>query len=374
MSQNCVPLNDLSRLSDDLKKGIATTVSSLAISGNYILGENVRKFEEEFAAYVGASDCIALANGTDALEIALRTVGLCSGDSVLSVANAGGYTSIAAAQIGAGVIYVDVEESSLHAKLTDFEEALNSGKENGLKPKALVVTHLFGQINPQIKEIVSFAKRNGMAVVEDCAQASGARLEGKHAGTFGDIATFSFYPTKNLGASGDAGAITTSSKKLASQAKALRQYGWTEKYQIDIAGGQNSRMDEIQAAILLAKLEHLDTWNSRRREIFGRYLEAASSDIVFTSPNDESFVAHLVVIRHSGKTSQELARDFAKHGVSTGVHYPIPDNEQEFEFMHSSVSATPVTVKQATRILTIPMFPEMTELEIVKVCEALADA
>lgn len=375
MVNNLVPLNDLSRLDETLKHDISNKVGKLSVSGSYILGQNVTSFEKLFTDYVGARGCVAVANGTDALAIGLRALGVVAGDAVLNVANAGGYTTIATKLIGAEPVFFDVQPESLQASLSDIQTALKEAVAKGLNPKAIVVTHLFGQINPEIQEIVNFAHEHNLAVLEDCAQAAGAKLNGKHAGIFGDAATISFYPTKNLGASGDAGAIYSLSSSVIEKAKSLRQYGWSEKYQISLDGGQNSRMDEIQAAILVEKLGHLDSWNIRRRSIFKSYLKSASPKIKFTTiSSDESFVAHLIVVRHENKSATELASYFASKGISTGVHYPIPDNRQTLNLKYRDATATPVTDVESKRILTIPMFPEMTQSEIDQVCEALSNA
>jgi dTDP-4-amino-4,6-dideoxygalactose transaminase len=302
-------------------------------------------------------------------------LGVVAGDAVLNVANAGGYTTIATKQIGAEPIFFDVQPETLHASLSDIQTALKEAVAKGLDPKVIVVTHLFGQINLEIQEIVNFAHENDLLVLEDCAQAAGAKLNGKHAGTFGDAATISFYPTKNLGASGDAGAIYSLSSSVIEKARSLRQYGWSNKYEISLDGGQNSRMDEIQAAILVEKLGYLDAWNSRRRSIFESYVKSASPELKFTTiSTDESFVAHLVVVRHENKSATELAAYFESKGISTGVHYPIPDNRQTLNLKHRDATSTPVTDAESKRILTIPMFPEMTQLETDQVCGALANA
>lgn len=372
---NMIPLNDLSRLDPELKKQISNKVGPLSISGNYVLGENVTAFERAFAEYVGATGCVSVANGTDALVISLMAMGLKAGDVVLNVANAGGYTTIAAGQLGAEIVFADIQKENLHASVDDYRQAFEKAKTLRLVPKLLVVTHLFGLVNPQVESIVRFAQENGLLVLEDCAQAAGARMDGRHAGTFGDIATISFYPTKNLGASGDAGAIFSSRPDVLEKARRLRQYGWSEKYKMDLDGGQNSRMDEIQAAVLIEKLGHLDSWNARRREIYAMYRESANSNVEFTAPiNDESFVAHLVVVRHIGKDAKEFASHFAKHLVSTGIHYPIADNRQQISLKYKDLNPTLTTEKEIKRILTIPMFPEMTMAEVDQVCEALANA
>lgn len=374
MATNLVPLNDLSRLEEDLRQEISQKVAKLSVSGSYILGANVSQFEDMFAKYVGAAECISVANGTDALVIALKALEIGQGNAILNVANAGGYTTIAAELVGADVVFSDIDENSLHARLIDVKAAYEKAQSEGINIECLVITHLFGLINPELREIVAFARANDIKVIEDCAQAAGAKLDGQHAGTFGDVGTISFYPTKNLGASGDAGAIFTSNKDLAQKARSLRQYGWTEKYKIESNSGQNSRMDELQAAVLVEKLKYLDSWNEKRREIYRKYVDSASANVVFMAPIDDSFVAHLIVIRHKKLNSSHLAEYFQRQGIATGVHYPIPDNRQSIQLKYGGMVDTSVTDRESKRILTIPIFPEMTEVEIKTVCEALENA
>jgi dTDP-4-amino-4,6-dideoxygalactose transaminase len=367
-----VPFNDLSRLEKDLKEEISKKAAEICVSGNYILGTEVSKFENELAQYLSVEHCVGVASGTDALILSLLATGVGPGDTVLTVANAGSYTTIAAKAVGAELVFVDVCEESLQMSLQELKHSLYLASNAGLKPKAVVVTHLFGQLNSEIQEIATFAKESGIAVIEDCAQALGARSVNGMAGTFGDLATFSFYPTKNLGASGDGGAVASSSQEFTTKLRKLRQYGWEAKYSIDLEGGRNSRLDEIQAAILRLKLPYLDIWNQKRREIFKRYRQADNPSIRFVCSIDTTFVAHLVPITAAGLSQSQLADYFAISGIQTSIHFPIPDHKQEIGLKYRNLVPLPKTEQSCSSLVTLPVFPEMTESEISKVCAALA--
>ena len=328
----------------------------------YILGKEVANFESEFATYVGASNCVSLANGTDALELALRGLNVEKGDQVVTVANAGFYSSTAIHAIGAIPLYVDVD----HKTLTMSVEALIKILDQ--KPKAIIVTHLYGQL-ADIEELVHISNKAGIPLIEDCAQAHGASRNGKQAGSFGNIACFSFYPTKNLGALGDGGAIVTSDVELASRIRILRQYGWSQKYQVAIAGGCNSRLDEMQAAILREKLPHLADRNKDRRSIAQRYNDAfASLQVECPSSVDEDYVAHLYVLRVSDRDS---FREFLKeNGIATDIHYPIPDHKQSAYPIAADYQLA-ITESASTSVVTLPCFPGLTEVEVDRVIDTV---
>jgi dTDP-4-amino-4,6-dideoxygalactose transaminase len=260
-----IPLNDLSR-------GIArseeaqSAILSVLQSGHWVHGPEHKGFEIELAKFLNVSHVLGVASGTDALEIALRAIGCTNGSKIISVANAGGYTSIAAAAIGCEVIYCDVDPE----KLLIDPESLSALLSEEIA--AVVVTHLYGNVAP-VGAIRRMCEPFGIKIIEDCAQAIGASEDRKRVGTIGHVGTFSFYPTKNLGAIGDGGALATDDSKIAQKILELRQYGWTSKYKIDISDGMNSRLDEIQAAILRIGLSKLDLMNLRRRQIVEKYSE-----------------------------------------------------------------------------------------------------
>jgi dTDP-3-amino-2,3,6-trideoxy-4-keto-D-glucose/dTDP-3-amino-3,4,6-trideoxy-alpha-D-glucose/dTDP-2,6-dideoxy-D-kanosamine transaminase len=361
-----VPLNDLSRGWLAKSPEVREAVSRVMASGWYLNGPELAAFEGELAAYLGIKHAIGVASGTDALALALQAVGCGRGSEVVTAANAGGYTSVAAVQIGADVAYADVDGDTLLVTTKSVEAAL------GPTTKAVVVTHLYGNV-AKVDEIAELCRGRRIALIEDCAQSLGATLDGRKVGSFGDIATISFYPTKNLGAAGDAGAIVTANDALADAARSLRQYGWGAKYRIVRADGRNSRLDELQAAILRVGLSHLDELSAHRREIVGRYAAALPASVGrMVSGATTSHVAHLAVARVNNR--DDLRRQLKDAGVATDIHYPIPDHLQAG--LPNSARATDLseTERAAAEILTLPCFPEMTGAEIERVCTALRAA
>ena len=329
----------------------------------YVLGEEVSGFESEFANYVGVGNCISMANGTDAIEIALRSVGVERGDLVVTVANAGFYSSTAIYAVGATPLYVDINPSCMTMSVQALAEALE------MKPKCVIVTHLYGKM-ANINELLALARAAGVILIEDCAQSHGATFEDRQAGSWGDAACFSFYPTKNLGAMGDGGAVVTNNDELAKRLKVLRQYGWSSKYHVGHAGGKNSRLDEMQAAILRLKLPRLDSWNVARRDIACCY-NAAFANLGFDAlPSvDDSYVAHLYVARIQ---SRDAFREFLKtQGVSTDVHYPLPDHHQAAYTQPHLAGSMEVTDSVCKNLVTLPCFPGMTDEVVGRVIAAV---
>lgn len=362
-----VPLQAPLRQYQDLKPELDSAVLSSVSSGRWLFGANVETFEEKFADYCGVPAVVSVANGSDALEIALIAAGA-KGSEVITVANAGGYTTTACRVIGATPVYVDIDPETLLLSTTSALEAVTPNTA------VLVATHLYGRLIdvPTLRAALVSLGREDVLIIEDCAQAHGALRNGQRAGSFGDLATFSFYPTKNLGAMGDGGAIACKDPLRAEQLRRLRQYGWSERYHSTSPYGRNSRMHEIQAAILLCKLPHLDTWNARRREIVGRYQAAASGDFTSWHTGSSAFVAHLAVSRHQ---ERDLVRAiFSKAGVATDVHYPTLDcdqpSQQGLPFKTHDLA---VSRKATGEILTLPCFPEMTEAEIALVVRTIND-
>jgi aminotransferase EvaB len=282
-----VPLNDLSRgpgASEELQQAVAR----VAASGWYVQGPEHAAFEQELAAFCGVSDCVGVGSGTDALELALRAVAFPASGAVLTAANAGGYTSIAARRAGFEVRYADVDHDTLCLDSEDVAARLNG-------VAVVVLTHLYGRL-AAVEQIADLCRARGIALVEDCAQAAGAQRDGRRAGSFGDAAAFSFYPTKNLAALGDGGAVLTSRRAVAEKLRRLRQYGWSGKYVIEVEGGRNSRLDEMQAAVLRIRLRTLDAENEKRRGVLRRYREASrGSSVAVPGVDGEDHVAHLAV-------------------------------------------------------------------------------
>ncbi len=335
---------------------ISDAVSRVLSSKYYVLGPEVLEFESQFAAFCGVKHCISVANGTDALEIAMRAVGVERGENVLMTGNAGFYGSTAAHLIGAMPKYADISPVSMVMPREKVKEHLKG------KLSAILVTHLYGQLS-DIEAIVEMAEEARIPVIEDCAQAHGASSGDRQAGSFGAVGCFSFYPTKNLGAAGDGGAIVTNDDEIAAKLKQLRQYGWGTKYHNIIPGGRNSRMDEIQAAILCAKLGYLDEWNSERRSITSKY-NKAFSHLPLTCPHsmDKDFVAHLYVLRVKNR---DTFREYLKqYGIATDVHYPIPDHLQAVYPCEQNSGSLPVTEKTCKTVVSLPCFPGLSEEEV----------
>jgi dTDP-4-amino-4,6-dideoxygalactose transaminase len=353
-------INDLGRHNRAIQADLEEAVTRLVRSGWYVLGTEVSGFEQVFARYCGVASVIGVANGTDALELSLRSVGVERGRKVALVANAGGYGTIAVNAVGAEPVYVDVDPTTYGMDAASLEAALRGGDVH-----AVVVTHLYGQL-AAIEEISAVARRYGVRLVEDCAQAHGARRGGTMAGSWGDVATFSFYPTKNLGALGDGGAVATNDEQIAASIRQLRQYGWDQKYRSTVAYGRNSRLDEVQAAVLTAKLSYLDGWNSRRVQIASRYNKMIDHPGI-TLPRDPGpdHVAHLYVVRCSDRES--LAQHMKAAKIPYDIHYPIPDHQQPMFGGRFSDVALPVTERICHEVLTLPCFPEMTDDEVDEV-------
>ncbi|MGH8420467.1 MAG: DegT/DnrJ/EryC1/StrS family aminotransferase [Pseudomonas sp.] len=345
--------------------GLDFTASIKAVLDShwYVLGTEVTRFEEEFASYVGVDHCISVANGSDALELALRGLGVVSGDRVATVANAGFYGSTAIHAVGATPVYADVDPVTL----TLCKESL-SAVIAATQPAVIIITHLYGQL-ANVEEIVQLASEAGIPVLEDCAQSHGARRNGKQAGSFGTIGCFSFYPTKNLGALGDGGAVVTSDEKLATRVRQLRQYGWEKKYQVALPGGRNSRLDEIQAAILRIKLPLLDRWNEQRRSIAQRYNAAfAKLDLDLPPSVAEDYVAHLYVVRVKDRAG--FAAALKDKMISTDIHYPIADHRQA-AYEAEQQYALPITEYACKTVISLPCFPGLGDEEVNRVIDAV---
>jgi aminotransferase EvaB len=345
-----IPINDLSRVSPALRDELAASLQRVLDRGWYILGPEVTAFEAEFAAYCGIAHCVTVGNGTDALEIALRSLRIGSGDLVATVANAGGYSTTAIRATGAKPRYVDIDPATMNMSPDALAAAMSPGV------RAIIATHLYGTM-ANLPALLEIAGRAGVPLIEDCAQAHGASLEGRKTGSWGAMGCFSFYPTKNLGACGDGGAITTNDPELAAQVRRMRQYGWVRRYE-SVEHGRNSRMDEMQAAILRVKLPLLDGWNRRRREIAARYTAALHGS---RTPAEDD-VAHLYVMRTSDRDG--LRAMLKEQGVATDIHYPVPDHHQEASREGCAGVHLPETEKAVHEILTLPCYPELRDEEV----------
>jgi dTDP-4-amino-4,6-dideoxygalactose transaminase len=322
------------------------------------MGPELEGFEREFAAYHGAGyDAVGLGSGTDALRIGLLALGIQPGDEVLVVANAGVPPVAAVVAAGAIPVFCDVD---LRSHTMDPEEI---DRHVSSRTRAVLVVHLYGHA-AQMDAVVERARKHGLKVLEDCAQAHGARHNGRLVGTWGDAAAFSFYPTKNLGALGDAGAVLTNSTQVADAARLLRMYGWRHKYVSEVHSTV-TRMDELHAAMLRVKLRHLDAWNAARRARAERYFAGLPGSVV-PPPGDGVF--HLFVIQ--SRERDQLKAFLAERGVSTDVHYPLAAHQQK-PYARFASGALPNTERLANEVLSLPLYPELAERDVDYVLESL---
>jgi dTDP-4-amino-4,6-dideoxygalactose transaminase len=360
-----LPLVDLSRQHAGLRHEIDEAIARVFASSQFILGAEVARFEEEFAQYCGSTHAIACGNGTDALELALWGAGVETGDEVILPANTFAATAEAIVRCGAVPRLVDVDSRTLLMEASQVELAVTP------KTKAIIPVHLYGNC-VDMEPVLQVAQNQGLQVIEDAAQAHGASLGGKRVGTFGVAGCFSFYPGKNLGACGDAGAVITDDPEVDERIRRARDHGRSSKYVHDFPG-RNSRMDEIQAAILRIKLPHLDRWNSRRAAIAGHYREGlAGADVhLITALPACNHVYHLFVV--TSEARDKLGVRLRARGVTTGVHYPIPLHKQA-AFSAFGLSALPICEHAAEQVLSLPIFPEMTDEEVDLVVAATRDA
>lgn len=353
------------------KAEIDRAVARVLTSGWYILGSELKAFEAEFAAWLGVPHVVGCGNGTDAIALALRGLGIGPNKTVVTVSHTAVASVAAIEMTGATPLLIDIDPIHYTMDPKALRRVLED-PPSGLPPiKAVMPVHLYGQ-PADLDRIVPLCRQHGVALIEDCAQAHGARLHGQRVGTFGEAATFSFYPTKNLGALGDGGAVAVSDPDLASRIAALRQYGWHKHYISDEIG-VNSRLDEIQAAILRVKLPHLDAQNARRAEIAAVYSEVLK-DSPLSPPQqraDVGHVYHLYVTRSPERDHFQAALKAA--GVGTGIHYPSPVHLQPAYAGRVAVGpgGCPDTEAAAREILSLPLYPELTDTDVATVCAAL---
>jgi dTDP-4-amino-4,6-dideoxygalactose transaminase len=343
---------------------IEAAVLKVLRSNRYILGEEVEALEKEFADYIGVYSAIGVANGTDALEIAIRALDIGPGDEVITVSHTAVATVAAIEAAGATPVLVDVDPVFFTLNPAQMQEVLTP------KTKAVMAVHLYGQA-ADLDAIGQFCDENKLFLIEDVSQAHGAKWKGKRLGSVGDIACFSCYPTKNLGAIGDAGLITTNDAKLGSKVRMLREYGWQHRYISDLVG-RNSRLDELQAAILRIKLQHLDADNSRRQQLADQYsklLAEQALQLPTTRENTER-VFHLYVIRISNR--HELIEHLKAHGIQAGIHYPMPVHLQPaYKNRIRTAADMSVTERLSEKVLSLPMYPELANHQISEVVQSL---
>ena len=359
-----VPFGELKRNYLAHQAEIDSAIDRVTRSGWYLFGEEQDSFERDFAKYCNVEYGIGVASGTSAIQIALSACGIGEGDDVLTTSNTCVPTVVGIEQTGAKCIFVDIDPITYNINPDLIESRITP------QTRAIVVVHLYGQC-ANMEPIIKIARKNNLKIVEDCAQSHGASYRGKKAGSLGDVAAFSFYPSKNLGAFGDAGMIVTSDHSIADLAKQLRNYGQYGKYN-HVIRGTNSRLDEIQAAILDTKLVYLDSWNRRRQEIAERYIEGLKNCDLDLPKGAEyaQHVWHLFVIRVADR--EGFRSRLAEVGVQTGVHYPSPVHLQPaYKEYQAQGKHLAVTEQQAGHLVSLPIFPELTDEEVDHVIESV---
>ncbi len=355
-----VPFNVLAPGVQAIRAELDAAIQRVLDRGYFLMGPELQHFEQQFAAYHGEDlQTVGVASGTDAIKIGLLALGIQPGDEVLVVANAGVPPVAALVATGARPVFCDVEPDTHALDPAEIERRVTS------RTRAVLVVHLYGHPAP-MQPILERARKHGLKVLEDCAQAHGARYAGRPVGTFGDAAAFSFYPTKNLGALGDAGALLTADPHVADQARLLRMYGWRQRYMSELQSTV-SRLDELQAAVLSAKLCHLDTWNATRRRLAERY-RSNLKDVVGLPPEDGVF--HLFVVRTPERDA--LKAYLAERGIGSDVHYPLPVHLQApYAEYGDGPGSLPSTEQLAGEILSLPIYPELSDDDVDYVCHTL---
>ncbi len=344
------------------KEEIRDAISRVLEKGRYILGEEVEGFEEEFARYTGVAHGIGVGSGTEALHLALKVCGIGPGDDVITVAHTAVATVAAIEMSGATPVFADITPTYFTLDPEAFAASITP------RTKAVIPVHIYGQ-TADMDRIMAIARDSNLRVIEDCAQAHGSCYAGKRAGAFGDMACFSFYPTKNLGAIGDGGMVVTNDPKLAAKGRLLREYGWSDRY-VSTVSGWNTRLDELQAAILRVKLRSLDDDNLRRAALAGTYAaELRTSSLVLPPLRDNvSHVYHQYVVR--SKQRDQLKQFLAENDVGTSIHYPVPIHIQPAYFARFR-SSLPVTEQASHEILSLPIYPELAESDVQQVAEQI---
>ncbi len=392
-----IPFNDLRAQYLAIKDEIDTAVARTLDSGWYILGREVAAFEQEFAAYLtnpqpstthedqstgelphsalrtphSALNCVAVNSGTDALQLALLACNVGVGDEVITVAHTAVATAAAISLTGATPVFVDVDPLTYTMSPTALEIAITP------RTKAIVPVHLYGH-PAALEPILALAARHHLRVIEDCAQAHGARYQGQMLGTLGDLGCFSFYPTKNLGALGDGGAVVSRDRQLIERVRLLREYGWTPQARyVSQVQGMNSRLDELQAAILRVKLHHLDEWNNTRRTLALQYAKYLPATVRKPIERPDSYhVYHLYVVRTPLR--DQLRNHLQAAGIGTAIHYPVPIHQQPAYAPLASALGQPNALREteslAQTILSLPLHPMLTSAEIEQIAAVVATA
>lgn len=360
-----VPFVDLKAQYEKIGEEISNAIEGVILDSAFIGGKYLKSFEENFAYYIGIKHCVGVGNGTDALFIALKALGIEAGDEVVTAANSFIATSEAITMTGAQVVFVDCDKDTYNIDINKIEESIST------KTRAIIPVHLYGQ-PVDMDGIMDLAEKHELYVIEDAAQAHGAEYKNRKVGTFGHVACFSFYPGKNLGAYGDGGAVVTDDDSLAKKMRMMANHGRMGKYNHEFEG-VNSRLDGLQAAILDVKLRHLERWNKRRQEVAWRYSEALH-DIVFTPTErpDVRHVYHLYVIRVRDRDNMRAI--LTERGVGTGIHYPVPlPFLTAYQYLGHRSSDFPVAYAYKDEILSLPMYGDISDDQVDYVIEVIRE-
>ena len=359
-----IPITDLGLEYESIKKELTPVLEKILRSGSYVLGPELAQFEKELASYLGVGHAVGVGNGTDAVMLALKALNIGPGDEVIVPAMTFFATIEPIVHLGAKPVFVDIDPVSYAIDASSVVSKIMT------RTKAIITVHLYGQ-PADMKSLSILAKERRIPLVEDMAQAIGSSFEGKKIGSWGDISCLSFYPTKNLGACGDAGAVLTSNEPLAERVRSLRNHGAKVKYQHEEVA-YNSRLDEIQAAVLRLKLKHLDAWNEKRRALAAEYNHALEG-LPITLPKElpgRRHVYHLYSIQSDRRDN--LKTYLQEHGISTGLHYPIPLHLlPALQSLGHRESDFPVSAKLAKQPLSLPLYPYMTSADITYVADAI---
>lgn len=359
-----IPFVNLRKQYRHIKKDIDRAIRAVLTEGQFVLGKNVEKFEKEFARYCGAKYAVGVASGTEALEMALRVLGVGQGDEVITAPNSAVATAMAILATGAKPVFIDIEPDSYNINPDLIEKKISK------KTKVILPVHLFGS-PAKINKILVIAKKHKLEVIEDACQAHGAKYQGKKVGTFGRIGCFSFYQTKNLGAYGDGGMVVTNDDKIYKLLLKLRNYGWNKRRE-SVSFGINSRLDELQAAILRAKLPYLDKWNKKRRVLAKLYHQLLkNTPLQLPQETENGFHVYHLYVAQSPLRNQ-LMKFLEKKGIVTMIHYPILIPHQHyFKKLGYKKGDYSVTEKINPRIISLPLYPEMEKKDVREVCRAI---
>jgi dTDP-4-amino-4,6-dideoxygalactose transaminase len=347
-----IPMLDIKAQHEPIKEEIKTALKEILDSGRFILGKNVNSLESEISSYLGAKHAVGLASGTDALYLSLRALDIKQGDEVITTPFSFIATAEAITYVGAKPVFVDIDNDTLNMDMAKVEDKITPNT------RAIIIVHLFG-LPADMNELTALAKKYNLKIIEDCAQAFGAKYRGSHVGSIGDCGCFSFYPSKNLGAYGDGGMLTANSPDINEKVRVLRNHGTVGAYQHDFIG-YNSRLDEIQAAILRIKLKHIDDYNGRRQHIAEIY-SSILRDVVKcpATKNDRTHVYHQYTIRSSERN--RIAQTLKENSVSSVIYYPLPMHLQEaFRFLGHKEGDFPESEAAAREVISIPIYPELS--------------